>query len=145
MAANSHIEWTEATWNPVTGCTKISAGCKHCYAERMAHRLKAMGQPKYQNGFQVALHESELTRPLEWSTPRIIFVNSMSDLFHKDVPVEFIQRTFDTMKRAHWHTFQVLTKRGDRLKELSPLLEWPDNVWQGVSVERRDVIWRIDD
>lgn len=145
MATNSGIEWTESTWNPLTGCTKISPGCKHCYAERMAKRLKAMGQPNYVNGFKLTMHEHVLEKPLEWKKPQIIFVNSMSDLFHKDVPLEFIRRVFDTMKRAHWHQFQVLTKRSDRLAELSPYLEWTDNVWMGVSVENEKYTSRIDD
>lgn len=145
MATNSGIEWTESTWNPLTGCTKISPGCKHCYAERMAKRLKAMGQPNYVNGFKLTMHEHVLEKPLEWKKPQIIFVNSMSDLFHKDVPLEFIQRVFDTMKRAHWHQFQVLTKRSERLAELSPYLEWTDNIWMGVSVENEKYTFRIDD
>ncbi|NUM63523.1 MAG: phage Gp37/Gp68 family protein [Ignavibacteriaceae bacterium] len=145
MATQSRIEWTESTWNPLTGCTKISPGCKHCYAERMAKRLQAMGQPNYVNGFKLTMHKHVLEKPLEWKTPQVIFVNSMSDLFHKDVPLDFIQRVFETMKRAHWHQFQVLTKRSDRLKELSPYLEWTDNIWMGVSVENEKYIHRIDD
>ena len=109
----------------MTGCTKISPGCAHCYAERMAKRLKAMGQANYRNGFKLTLHENALEKPLEWKKPQVIFVNSMSDLFHKDVPVEFVLEVFDVMKRAHWHTFQVLTKRAERLEELSPQIEWP--------------------
>lgn len=135
MAANSKIEWTESTWNPVTGCTKISSGCKNCYAERMALRLKAMGQPNYKNGFKLTLHEDALEIPLHWKKPRMIFVNSMSDLFHEDVPLEFIQKVFDVMRDAHWHTFQVLTKRSKRLKEISSILEWTNNIWMGVSIE----------
>jgi protein gp37 len=145
MATQSRIEWTESTWNPLTGCTKISPGCKHCYAERMAKRLQAMGQPNYVNGFKLTMHEHVLEKPLEWKTPQVIFVNSMSDLFHKDVPLEFIQRVFDTMKRAHWHQFQVLTKRSERLAELNPFLEWTDNIWMGVSVENEKYTFRIDD
>jgi len=145
MATHSGIEWTESTWNPLTGCTKISPGCKHCYAERMAKRLKAMGQANYANGFKLTLHENALEKPLGWKTPQVIFVNSMSDLFHKDVPLEFIQRVFDVMKRAHWHQFQVLTKRSERLAELSPHLEWTDNIWMGVSVENKDYVYRIND
>jgi protein gp37 len=144
MANNSAIEWTESTWNPLTGCTKISPGCKHCYAERMSKRLKAMGQEKYQNGFRLTLHEEVLNDPLAWKKPQMIFVNSMSDLFHKDVPVDFILRTFEVMQQAHWHTFQVLTKRAERLIELDPQIEWPENVWMGVSVENQDYISRID-
>jgi protein gp37 len=144
MATNSSIEWTESTWNPLTGCTKISPGCKHCYAERMAKRLKAMGQPNYARGFQLTLHENALEKPLEWKKPQVVFVNSMSDLFHKDVPVEFILEVFDVMRRAHWHTFQVLTKRAERLEEVNPQIDWPDNVWMGVSVENSDYMFRID-
>jgi protein gp37 len=142
--AQSKIEWTDATWNPVTGCTKISPGCKHCYAERMAVRLQAMRQPNYVNGFELSLHEHMLERPLEWKQPLRIFVNSMSDLFHKDVPIDFILRVFHTMRRASWHRFQILTKRSDRLLELNPKIDWPSNVWMGVSVERQDYTFRID-
>lgn len=142
--AQSTIEWTEATWNPVTGCAKISPGCKHCYAERMAKRLQAMGQLNYTNGFQLTLHDHMLDRPLQWKKPQTIFVNSMSDLFHKDVPLDFILRVFETMRRAWWHQFQVLTKRSDRLLELSPQIDWPPNVWMGVSVENEDYAFRID-
>lgn len=145
MASNSPIEWTEATWNPVTGCNKISPGCKNCYAERLSKRLKAMGQANYVNGFKLALQPRMLELPLKWKKPQTIFVNSMSDLFHKNIPLEYIQRVFDTMKRAHWHRFQVLTKRADRLAELSPQLEWPSNVWMGVSVESQKYVNRIDD
>jgi protein gp37 len=144
MMASSSIEWTDATWNPVTGCTKVSAGCKHCYAERMAIRLQAMGQANYLNGFRVTLHEQMVGVPLRWRTPRRIFVNSMSDLFHEAVPLEFIARIFDTMVAAEWHQFQVLTKRAERLAELARMLPWPPNVWMGVTVERADVIARID-
>jgi len=144
MATMSSIEWTESTWNPVTGCTKISEGCRNCYAATMAKRLHAMGNPRYQNGFNVTLHENLIELPLTWKKPRRIFVNSMSDLFHKDIPVDFIQKVFATMERAHWHTFQVLTKRSDRLLELAPSLPWPKNVWQGVSVEDSRVQYRID-
>jgi protein gp37 len=119
MAENSSIEWTEATWNPLTGCTKVSPGCKLCYAERMSKRLKAMGQKNYRNGFQLTLHDQMLALPLRWKSPQLIFVNSMSDLFQNGVPVEFIQRVFDTMRNAHWHLFQVLTKESERLLELS--------------------------
>ncbi|OGO04203.1 MAG: hypothetical protein A2Y73_03540 [Chloroflexi bacterium RBG_13_56_8] len=144
MAAQSHIEWTESTWNPVTGCTKVSPGCKHCYAERMARRLKAMGHPNYAKGFQVCLHEHMLDLPLHWRKPQMIFVNSMSDLFHEDVPLEYIKRVFYTMRQASWHTFQVLTKRSHRLARLDQEIEWPENVWVGVSVENRDYTLRID-
>lgn len=142
--AHSAIEWTNATWNPLTGCDKISPGCNNCYAERMSLRLKAMGQKNYARGFELTLHEHMLEVPLRWKTPQMIFVNSMSDLFHKEVPFEYIQRVFDVMRRAHWHRFQVLTKRSDRLAECSPLIDWPDNVWMGVSVERTDYTFRID-
>jgi len=145
MSNRSSIEWTESTWNPVTGCTKVSPGCQHCYAERMAIRLKAMGQPNYANGFTLAIHEHALDLPLKWKKPQIIFVNSMSDLFHNDVPAWFIQETFDVMRRAHWHQFQVLTKRSERLLRMSQSIEWPDNVWMGVSVERQDYVFRIED
>ena len=144
MSTHSGIEWTESTWNPLTGCTKISLGCKHCYAERMAKRLQAMGQPNYFNGFKLAMHEHVLEKPLEWKTPQVIFVNSMSDLFHQDVPMDFIHKTFDIMRQAYWHQFQVLTKRSERLLELSPQIEWPENVWMGVSVENKDYTFRIE-
>ncbi|MFQ5615086.1 MAG: DUF5131 family protein [Anaerolineales bacterium] len=144
MATRSSIEWTESTWNPVTGCTKISQGCKHCYAERMARRLHAMGQPNYVNGFQLTTHEHMLELPLNWKKPQMIFVNSMSDLFHQDVPAEFIQKVFDIMRRASWHTFQVLTKRSGRLLEFDPEIDWPTNVWMGVSVENSECVFRID-
>jgi protein gp37 len=145
MATNSHIEWTDATWNPVTGCTKISPGCKLCYAERMSARLKAMGQRNYRNGFKLTLHEHMLDAPLHWKKPQVVFVNSMSDLFQDKVPVTFIQHVFTTMRAAHWHQFQVLTKRSRRLLELSPKLEWAENIWMGVSVENEKYQFRIDD
>lgn len=144
MAINSPIEWTEATWNPVTGCNKISPGCKNCYAERMSRRLKAMGQSNYKNGFKLTLQPQMLRLPLQWKKPQTIFVNSMSDLFHKNVPLEYIQEVFDVMKKAHWHRFQVLTKRGDRLEEVASVLEWAPNIWMGVSVESQKYISRID-
>ena len=145
MGLNSAIEWTESTWNPVTGCTKISPGCRHCYAERMALRLRGMGQPNYARGFEVSLHPHALRLPLGWKKPQMIFVNSMSDLFHEQVPLEFIQQVFDVMRRANWHTYQVLTKRSERLLELDPRLAWPANVWMGVTVENADYTHRIDD
>jgi protein gp37 len=145
MAIGSGIEWTESTWNPITGCNKISPGCKHCYAERMAERLLAMGQPNYRNGFELTLQPQMLELPLQWKRPQAIFVNSMSDLFHKDVPLEYISRVFDVMRRAYWHRFQVLTKRADRLAALDRDLEWPDNVWMGVSVENVNYVDRIDE
>lgn len=142
--ATSKIEWTESTWNPVTGCTKISSGCKNCYAERMAKRLQKMKQPNYANGFEIVLHEHVLEYPLRWKKSRTIFVNSMSDLFHEKVPKSYIMKVFDIMKKAHWHTFQILTKRSQRLMELANELEWPQNVWIGVSVENEAVLYRID-
>jgi protein gp37 len=144
MGLGTGIEWTESTWNPVTGCTKISPGCKHCYAERMSKRLQAMRQPNYARGFEVALHDRMIELPLRWKKPQSIFVNSMSDLFHADVPVEFIQRVFDVMRRAHWHRYQVLTKRAERLLALSPEIDWPEHVWMGVSVESREYLTRVD-
>ncbi len=145
MATTSHIEWTEMTWNPVTGCSKISSGCKHCYAERMAKRLRAMGSERYANGFRLTLHTDLVDAPKSWKKPRLVFVNSMSDLFHQAVPSEFIQRVFQTMKDCPQHTFQILTKRSTRLCELSHVLPWPSNVWMGVSVEDSRVIKRITD
>lgn len=145
MATNSHIEWTDATWNPVTGCTKISPGCKHCYAERLAKRLRAMGQPNYRNGFALTLQPQMLDLPFRWKTPKRIFVNSMSDLFHKDVPTDYIKKVFDAMNRAHWHQYQVLTKRSERVLELSNELEWSPQIWMGVSVETEKYKYRIDD
>jgi len=144
MAQLSSIEWTDATWNPVTGCTKVSPGCTHCYAERIALRLQAMGQSRYRNGFKLTLQPDLLEQPLQWKTPKLVFVNSMSDLFHRDVPADFLRRTFEVMGKAHWHVFQVLTKRADRLAELAPELPWSPNVWMGVSVENEDYAWRID-
>lgn len=144
MALRSGIEWTESTWNPVTGCDKVSPGCKYCYAEKMAKRLQAMGQPSYRNGFKVTLQPKMLELPLQWKRPQKIFVNSMSDLFHNDVPFEYIQNVFDVMRRANWHCFQVLTKRAERLAELGSKIEWPPNVWMGVSVENSDYTFRID-
>lgn len=145
MATNSQIEWTEMTWNPVTGCNKVSQGCKFCYAERMAKRLQAMGLERYKNGFAVTLHEDLIDKPFEWIKPKIVFVNSMSDLFHEDVPLSFIQRVFETMVNCPQHTFQVLTKRSSRLLSLSEHLPWPNNVWIGVSVEDKNVVQRVHD
>jgi len=144
MGLNSAIEWTGSTWNPVTGCTKISPGCQHCYAERMAWRLKGMGQPNYAKGFEVALHPAALSLPLTWKKSQMIFVNSMSDLFHVEVPLEFIRRVFDVMRRARWHQYQILTKRAERLAELDRLLSWPPNVWMGVTVESAHYVRRTD-
>ena len=142
--AKSSIEWTEATWNPVTGCTKISPGCKHCYAERMARRLEGMGHPNYRNGFRLTLHEHVLDAPLSWRKPQVVFVNSMSDLFHDEVPLDFLRRVFDVMWRSPQHQFQVLTKRAERLVSVASELPWPANVWMGVSVETEKYAFRID-
>jgi len=143
MADNSPIEWTDATWNPVTGCTKISPGCKNCYAERLALRLREMGNRRYKNGFGITLHPDVLELPLRWKKPKMIFVNSMSDLFHDSVPEDYIKQAFEIMLTAHWHTFQILTKRAERLARLAPKLPWPKNVWQGVSVENQTYVKRI--
>lgn len=145
MAATSNIEWTEMTWNPVTGCRKISQGCKHCYAERMANRLKAMGAVRYADGFEPTLHWDLLDVPTRWKKPRVIFVNSMSDLFQEEVPLAFIRRAFATMVASPQHTFQILTKRADRLRVLAPDLPWPENVWMGVSVENQREAHRVLD
>lgn len=145
MLGKSKIEWTESTWNPITGCTKISNGCLNCYAEKMAKRLNAMGQAKYRNSFEVTTHDYCLEEPLTWKKPQIIFVCSMSDLFHKDVPDEFIKKVFYIMNKAPWHTFQVLTKRSDRMLQLSKELKWTDNIWMGVTVESDEYKSRIDD
>ncbi len=146
MARNSsRIEWTESTWNPVTGCSKVSPGCTNCYAERMAFRLKAMGIPSYANGFQVTLQPQTLGLPVRWKKPQMIFVNSMSDLFHEKVPFEYIVKVFSIMRRCHWHIFQVLTKRPERLLELNDELPWAPNIWMGVSVESQKYTSRIDD
>lgn len=144
MAIKSPIEWTESTWNPLTGCSKVSDGCKNCYAERLSKRLKAMGQPNYQNLFELTLHEDSLDLPLHWKKSQMIFVNSMSDLFHEDVPLDFIQKVFGIMRQATWHTFQILTKRSERLIELDNQIIWPQNVWMGVSVENDNYTFRID-
>lgn len=144
MANKSSIEWTQATWNPSTGCDALSPGCDNCYAERMANRLKAMGQKKYANGFQLALHPDTLDLPLRWKDPQTIFVNSMSDLFHQDVPFDYIQRVFHVMRAASWHRFQILTKRSGRLLGFSDRIDWPENVWMGVSVESSRYVGRID-
>jgi protein gp37 len=145
MSLNSHIEWTESTWNPVTGCDEVSPGCAHCYAKTFAERFRGVPGHPYEFGFDLQLREERLRQPLEWKKPQVIFVNSMSDLFHPDVPFEFIQRIFEVMAEAHWHTFQVLTKRSERLAELAPKLHFPDNVWMGVSVENQHWTTRIDD
>jgi protein gp37 len=140
----SSIEWTEQTWNPVTGCTKISPGCKFCYAEKFAKRLQSMGAENYRNGFKLTLQPHMLKRPLEWKKPSIIFVNSMSDLFHEGVPDKFIMSIFQTMNEAHWHQFQVLTKRPERVLEMNKKLKWTANIWMGTSVESEDYGSRID-
>jgi protein gp37 len=145
MGDNSKIEWTEATWNPVTGCSKVSPGCKNCYAERLAARLQGMRNARYRNGFKVTLHSDVIELPKRWREPRLIFVNSMSDLFHEQVPLEFIQRVFATMRDCPQHTFQILTKRSARLRKLAKNLEWPANVWMGVSVEDERVLHRVAD
>jgi protein gp37 len=144
MALKSTIEWTGSTWNPITGCSKISPGCKNCYAERMAGRLRAMGSPNYSNGFEMTLHPESLNHPLKWKKPQLIFVNSMSDLFHEDVPLNFIQQVFEVMNKASHHQFQILTKRSKRLEQLHCKLYWSDNIWMGVSVETERFQYRID-
>jgi protein gp37 len=144
MADKSKIEWTEATWNPCTGCTKISSGCVNCYAERLSLRLKNMGQSKYKNGFKLTIHKNTLKIPLEWTESKKIFVNSMSDLFHKDVPEKFIYAVFDIMNKASWHQFQVLTKRPERALELNKNLKWTPNIWLGTTVEHNAYVKRID-
>jgi len=153
MADGSSIEWTEATWNPTTGCDRVSAGCDNCYALTPAKRLKAMGSPKYQNdgdprtsgpGFGVTVHQDALTIPLRWREPRLVFVNSMSDLFHARIPVAFVRRVFEVMEQTPQHTYQVLTKRASRLARLADELPWPPNVWIGVSVENADRLGRLD-
>jgi protein gp37 len=142
MADKSKIEWTDSTWNPVTGCTKISTGCANCYAERYAIRLKAAHNPSYKNGFNLTLHEHLLDLPLKWHKPRNIFVNSMGDLFHKSVPDEYIYKVFDIMNKANWHRFQILTKRSQRVLQLNPKLKWAANIWMGVSIEDSEHLYR---
>jgi protein gp37 len=144
VATNSDIEWTDATWNPVTGCSKISSGCKHCYAARMANRLQAMRQANYKNGFDVTLQPQMLELPLQWRSPKRIFVNSMSDLFHPEVPLPYIKRVFAIMHRAPWHQYQILTKRSERLLQLNDKLNWGPQIWMGVSVESEKHLTRID-
>ena len=143
MADGSSIEWTEATWNPVTGCTKVSAGCKHCYAERLSYRLQAMGKEHYKKGFRLALHEDALTIPFGWRSPRLVFVNSMSDLFQNGVPLSFIQKVFQVMTACPRHTFQILTKRPEIVAAHASQLRWPKNVWLGTSIENSKVTPRI--
>ena len=144
MSQKSKIEWTENTWNPVTGCTKISDGCKNCYAYKMTLRLQCMGLEKYKNGFDVTVHNNSLNEPYKWKKSSKIFVNSMSDLFHKDVPLDFIKRVFEVMNDTPQHTYQILTKRADRLAEFAHNLKWTKNIWQGVTVEGMRTIDRID-
>ena len=143
MSVSSKIEWTEATWNPITGCTKCSAGCEHCYAATLAKRLKAMGNVRYKNGFEVTVHRDLFTRPLEWKKPKMIFVNSMSDIFQEKISDEDILQLFEIMNKAHWHTFQVLTKRPDRLVDLSSQINWTPNIWMGVTVENTCALERL--
>jgi len=145
MATQSRIEWTSSTWNPITGCNKVSPGCEHCYAERMARRLQAMGVKKYAHGFDLTLHPDVLEEPLGWKKPQVIFVNSMSDLFHEKVPFDYVQQIFDVMRRADWHVFQILTKRSKRLVRLADKIDWPSNVWMGVTVESAHYRFRISD
>ena len=144
MSDQTNIEWTDATWNPVTGCQKISPGCKNCYAARLAPRLQAMGNPRYSNGFAINLHHDLIDLPKKWKKPRKVFVNSMSDLFHEEVPLEFIQLVFNTIENTGRHTFQLLTKRPERALEVADQLTWPANLWMGVSVENSDYVHRID-
>jgi protein gp37 len=143
MSLSSKIEWTEATWNPVTGCTKVSEGCRYCYAEKLALRLKAMNNPRYLNGFDIVLHDDALREPLKWHKSKMIFVNSMSDLFHEKIPITFIEKVFKIIRISNHHIFQILTKRSERLMELAPLLNWPDNLWMGVTVEMEELTYRI--
>jgi protein gp37 len=144
MADRSPIEWTEATWNPVTGCSKISPGCAHCYAETFAERWRAIPGHPYEQGFDLRLWPERLDQPLRWKRSRVIFVNSMSDLFHPDVPESYIEEVFDVMRRADWHVFQVLTKRHERLADLADRLTWRPNIWMGVSIENRRFVGRAN-
>jgi len=144
MSEKSSIEWTDSTWNPVTGCTKVSPGCNHCYAETFAERWRGIPGHPYEQGFDLRIWSNRLDQPLSWKKPRNVFVNSMSDLFHDKIPLSFIKQVFDVMGKASWHTFQVLTKRAERLSNLAQQLPWPKNVWMGVSVESADYLWRIN-
>lgn len=144
MAEQTRIEWTDHTWNPLRGCTKISPGCAHCYAETFAERFRGVARHPYEQGFDLKLIPGKLAEPLRWNRPSMVFVNSMSDLFHEDVPEDFILRVFDVMGRAHWHRFQVLTKRPERLRDIDPILPWKPNIWMGVTVENRHFVHRID-
>lgn len=141
--SNTSIEWTESSWNPVTGCSKVSPGCSNCYAERMAKRLQAMGQPNYRDGFEVRTHDHMLEVPESWKKPRMVFVNSMGDLFHEEVPLVFVRRVFEIMERTPRHTYQLLTKRAERLAKIAPYLPWPKNVWMGVTVEDNKRLSRV--
>lgn len=144
MSQKSSIEWTDSTWNPVTGCNKISSGCSNCYAETFAERWRGIPNHPYEQGFDLRLWPERLDQPLSWKKPRIIFVNSMSDLFHEDIPTHFIKKIFKVMEKASWHTFQILTKRAERLSSLSATLNWPENVWMGVSIENSETLERIE-
>mgnify|MGYP003594100691 CR=1 FL=1 len=144
MSGKSKIEWTESTWNPVTGCSPMFAGCQYCYAARFAKRLQAMGNPRYKNAFEVTVHDDLISLPLSWKKPQMIFVNSMSDLFHEKVSDDVIKRIFTTMNSTPQHTYQILTKRAERLMQLSPELTWSNNIWMGVSIENEDVVFRAD-
>ncbi|MBX7136292.1 MAG: phage Gp37/Gp68 family protein [Fimbriimonadaceae bacterium] len=144
MAEHSKIEWTDATWNPVRGCTKISPGCKNCYAERFAERFRGVKGHPFEQGFDLRLIPDKIDEPLRWKSPQRIFVNSMSDLFHDEVPLEYIKDVFRVMNRANWHQYQVLTKRAERLEDVSRELPWADHIWMGVSVENKDYLWRMD-
>ncbi len=144
MSDRTAIEWTEATWNPVTGCDQVSPGCAHCYAKTFAERWRGIAGHPYEQGFDLRLWPQRLEQPLRWRRPRTIFVNSMSDLFHERIPEDFVRQVFDVMERADWHTFQILTKRHERLAELAPTLRWPSNVWMGVSIENRRFVHRAD-
>jgi protein gp37 len=144
MPQSSAIEWTEATWNPVTGCSQVSPGCAHCYAKTFAERWRGIPGHPYEQGFDLRIWPERLEVPLRWRKPRTIFVNSMSDLFHEEIPFSFVERVFETMAAAHWHTFQILTKREDRLAALSPQLEWAPNIWMGVTIENRRFVHRAD-
>lgn len=144
MSGKTKIEWTESSWNPVTGCSPVSAGCQHCYAARFAKRLQAMGNQRYRNAFNVTVHDDLISAPLSWKKPQMVFVNSMSDLFHDNVPDDIIKQIFNTMNRASIHTFQILTKRAERLARLAPELQWSNNIWMGVSIENTAAIYRAD-
>lgn len=145
MSEKSAIEWTDSTWNPVTGCTKVSPGCKYCYAETFAERWRGIPGHPYEQGFDLKIWPERLAQPLTWKKPRNVFVNSMSDLFHERVPISYIKKVFQVMGKASWHNFQILTKRAERLSKIAPQLNWPPNVWMGVSVETPGYLWRVDE